>query len=81
MQYQGNAVLVDVKTSLPYGKRAEITSGLNKLEGIRSADFSQHVDRVMIVSYDPATISAQSIRSNVQGYLETDGPATCLIGI
>ena len=81
MQYQGAAVILDVKTRLPYQKRNEITSGLTRLEGIHDAVFSQYVNRMMIISYNPKVISAMSIRSNVQSYFETDGPATCLVNL
>lgn len=81
MQYQGAAVILDVKTRLPYQKRGEITSDLRDQDGIRDAEFSQYVDRVMIISYDPKVISAQGIRNRVQARLETDGPATCLVDL
>jgi len=81
MQYQGAAVILDVKSKLPYSKRDEITSDRKQQPGVRDATFSQYVNRVMIISYDPKVIRAQSIRSRVQERLDTDGPATCLIDL
>lgn len=81
MGYQGAAVILDVKTRLPYQKRNEITSGLNRLEGVHDAIFSQYVNRMMIISYNPKVISAMRIRSSVQSYFDTDGPATCLVDL
>lgn len=81
MNYQGAAVLLDVKTRLPYQKRHEITAGLSRLDGIRDAEFSQYVNRMMIVSYNPKIISAQSIRSSVQDYLDTGAPTTRLVDL
>lgn len=79
MQYTGAAVVLDVRRELPHSKKAEIVEHLGAQEGIRQADFSPYVDRLMIVSYDPAVINSQTIRSRVNERLDTDGPATCLI--
>jgi len=81
MQYQGAAVILDVKSKLPYRKRDEITSHLKQQEGVRDATFSQYVNRMMIISYDPKVIKAQAIRNRVQERLDTDGPATCLVDL
>jgi len=81
MQHQGTAVILDVKSKLPYSKQDEITSHLKQQEGVRDATFSQYVNRMMIISYDPKVIKAQAIRSRVQERLDTDGPATCLVDL
>ena len=81
MQYRGAVVMLDVKTRLPYQLRDEIAANIRKQVGVRDATFSQYVNRMMIVSYDPLAISALTIRNSVQEHLDTDGPATCLVNL
>jgi hypothetical protein len=79
MQYAGAAVVLDVRRELSHDRRNQIVSHLGTQEGVRQAEFSPHVNRLMIVSYDPKVINSQTIRSHVDRHLVTDGPATCLV--
>jgi hypothetical protein len=79
MQNYEIEVMLDVKKNLPTGKRSQMVSYLEAQPGIRDAGFSEYVDRMMIVTYDATDTSATTVRSQVQGQLDTDGPATCLV--
>lgn len=79
MQYTGAAVVLDVRRELTQDRRNAIVHHLDAQAGVRQAQFSPHVGRLMIVSYDPEVINSQTIRSRVDEHLITDGPATCLI--
>jgi hypothetical protein len=79
MQNQGTTAFLDVKTRLPQPKQAEITTHLNKQDGVQDARFSDYVSRMMIIGYSPKVISAQVIQKHVREQLDTDGPATCLV--
>lgn len=81
MHNTGTTVLVDVRQDLAKDVRKNIIDHLDQQQGVNNAKFSQHINRLMLVQYDPGVISAQTIKSGVDQYIDTDGPATCLIGI
>jgi hypothetical protein len=81
MQTPGTTVVVDVRQDLAKDVRQSIADYLDQQQGVNSARFSQHINRLMLVQYDPRVISAQRIKYGIDQFIETDGPATCLIGM
>lgn len=81
MQNTGTTVVVDVRQDLANDVRKDIVEFLDQQQGVNSAGFSQHINRLMFVQYNPKLISAQTIKAGVDRYIDADGPATCLIGM
>lgn len=77
----GVSAILDVKRVLDDEVRASLEAALRNKSGVKQAQFSPFVPRLVLVNYDAQATSAGEIRQTVHEVLETDGPATCLIGM
>jgi hypothetical protein len=77
----GTTAMIDVRRDIGNQARQAIEEGLVETAGINHAAFSRHVNRLVLVRYEPTTVSATQINGKVREYLDADGPATCLIGM
>jgi len=81
MQHVANEVVLGIRKPIGGNQRDEIVARVSGNNGVRAARFSEYVSSMMVIDYDPAVVSAQAIKTSVDDYFETDGPACCLIGI
>jgi len=78
---EGITVMVDVHIEPSDSVRARLEKALLSHSGIRSADFSPYVRRVMKVRYDASTIKAAEIGQVVHNVLGAQGPNTYIVGM
>jgi hypothetical protein len=81
MQITGTTAVLDVTKELANDIGKDIVEFIDQPQGASSASFKQYINHLMFVDCSPGGISAQGIRTDVDRYFETDGPATCLIGM
>lgn len=80
-QSDGITVMLDVRLDPTDVVRAKLEQALSGQPGIRSADFSPYVRRVMKVRYDASAIRASDIGRVVQQALGAEGPNTYIVGM
>jgi hypothetical protein len=80
-QSEGITVMLDVRLDPSDVVRAKLEQALSVQPGIRSADFSPYVRRVMKVRYDASAIRASDIGRVVQQALGADAPNTYIVGM
>jgi len=78
---EGITVMVDVHIDPSDTVRNQLEQALSRQPGIRSADFSPYVRRVMKVRYDASTIKAAEIGRVVHEVLGAQGPNTYIVGM
>jgi hypothetical protein len=81
MNSQGLTVMLDVRQHPSDAVRDKLQRVLMGRPGIRSADFSPYVPRVMQVQYDAGTIKASDIGRVVHAALGGQGPDTYIVGL
>lgn len=80
-QNQGITVMLDVHLDPSDVVRKKLESAFVGHPGIRSADFSPYVRRVMRVNYDASAIKAVEIGRIVHEVLDAEGPNTYIVGM
>jgi len=80
-QSEGITVMLDVRLDPSDAVRTKLEQALSGQPGIRSADFSPYVRRVMKVRYDASAIRASDIGRVVQQALGADAPNTFIVGM
>lgn len=78
---EGITVMVDVHIEPSDTVRSRLEQALMRQSGIRSANFSPYVRRVMKVRYDASEIKAAEIGRVVREALGTQAPNTFIIGM
>jgi len=81
MNSEGITVMLDVRLDPSDAVREKLESALKGQPGIRSADFSPYVRRVMKVKYDASAIKAAEIGRVVHQALGGQGPNTYIFGM
>lgn len=81
MNSEGITVMLDVRLDPSDAVREKLESALKGRAGIRSADFSPYVRRVMKVQYDASAIKASEIGRVVHEALGSQGPNTYIFGM
>ena len=81
MNSQDITVMLDVRQDPSDAVRDKLERELKGRPGIRSADFSPYVLRVMQVQYDASTIKASDIGRMVHAALGGQGPNTYIVGL
>lgn len=80
-QNQGITVMLDVHLQPSDEVRNKLENAFVGHPGIRSADFSPYVRRVMRVNYDAGAIKAVDIGRIVHEVLGSEGPNTYIVGM
>jgi len=78
---EGITVMVDVHIDPDDTVRNQLEVALRGHAGVRSADFSPYVRRVMKVRYDASAIKAAEIGRVVHEVLGAKGPSTYIVGM
>jgi hypothetical protein len=78
---EGVTAIVDVQREFSADVRAHIGAAVAAQPGVRRAQFSPFVPRVLLVQYDSATVSAGAIRDAVQAHVKVPAPGARLVGM